>query len=210
MMFQDRTEAGKKLATVLQEYEGQEDCVVVGLARGGVVVAAEVAQALGLPLDVIIVRKIGAPDNEELALGAVAEEGAGVFNDHLIALLGVSEQYLRKETERQKEIIKQRKLAYFRGKSSPTLSKKTVILVDDGIATGASMKVAIESVRGQKAAKIVLAIPVAPPDTIEEMTLLVDEVFCLSKPESFGAVGKFYREFAQVSDKEVISILQNK
>ncbi len=175
MIFQNRREAGKKLAEELGVLKDQKDVIVAGLARGGVVIAAEIASHFGWPLDLIIVRKIGAPDNEELALGAVAEEGKGIFNDELITLLGVSKEYLRKEAERQKEEIKAWKARFLKEHVFLSFEGKVVILVDDGIATGASMKVAIESARAKGAAKVILAVPVAAQDAFEQLSKLADE-----------------------------------
>lgn len=208
MIFQDRVDAGNKLGDELAQYANKKEVVVLGLARGGIVIAAAVANKLKVPFDVVVVRKIGAPDNEELALGAVSEEGEGVFNENLISMLGVSKEYLLKAIEKQKEIVKERKRRYLEGRSSIDCKGKTVILVDDGIATGASMKVAIESVHAQNAGKIVLAVPVAAPDSLQEMEGLVDEVVCLHKPTLFQAVGGFYKDFAQVSDEEVKDYLK--
>ncbi len=210
MIFQNRTEAGKELAKKLSSYLGKEEVIAVGLARGGVVVAASVAETLNISFDVMIVRKIGAPDNPELALGAIAEKGRGVFNDELIALLGVSKEYLKKETEKQREIVKSRKQLYMKGREVVGFTGKTILLVDDGIATGASMKVSIESAREQNAGKIVVAVPVAPPETIDAMALLVDEVVCLFQPSSFLAVGAFYKEFGQVTDEEIVELIRKK
>lgn len=206
MIFLDRVDAGKQLSSKLEHYR-DSNSVVVGLVRGGVVVAAEVARALGLPLDVMIVKKIGAPENEELALGAVSEEGIGVFNDHLIAMLGVSKEYLRKEIERQKERIKQVKMGYLKGHLPIDFAGKTVILVDDGIATGASMKVAIQAAKARQASRIVLAVPVSAADSLKELSESVDEGLCLYAPSTFYAVGAFYKDFPQVSDEQVISLL---
>lgn len=207
MLFHDRRDAGKQLAVRLQGYKNQKEAIVLGLARGGMVTADEVASALGLPLNVVVVRKIGAPNNEELALGAIAEIGEGVFNEQLIGLLGVSPSYLQREVARQKKILAER-LALYRGKApAPDLKGKTVILVDDGIATGASMRVAIESLLSAEIEKLVLAVPVAAPDSLRKLESLVDEVVCLSKPTFFEAVGAFYRVFDQVSDDEIIALL---
>ncbi len=203
-------EAGKELAKQLASYQDSKDAIAVGLARGGVVVAVALARALNISLDVIVVRKIGAPDNPELALGAIAEKGRGAFNDELIALLGVSKEYIKKETERQREIVKMRKELYLQGRKNQDFTGKTVLLVDDGIATGASMKVAIESVKEQNAGKIVVATPVAPPEARQAIALLVDEVVCLSEPSRFPAVGAFYKEFGQVSDEEIINLIRTK
>ncbi|MGE3533690.1 MAG: phosphoribosyltransferase [Parachlamydiales bacterium] len=207
MLFSDRHDAGKQLALQLKKYEARNDIVVLGLSRGGVVTAFEVAVFLKAPLNVVVVRKIGAPGNPELALGAVAEHGEGVFNEHLIGLLGVSREYLASEVERQKMVVKQR-LALYRGNTeAPEIKGKTVILVDDGIATGASMRAAIKSVRASKAKKIVLAVPVASPDSLLKIEKEVDEVVCLDAPAFFEAVGSFYRLFDQTTDDEIIRLL---
>jgi|HubBroStandDraft_4_1064222.scaffolds.fasta_scaffold122250_2 putative phosphoribosyl transferase len=209
MLFKDRRDAGKQLAQRLSRYKDQKDLIVLGLARGGMVTAHELASHLHLPLNVIVVRKIGAPNNEELALGAIAEHGEGIFNEHLITILGIPRDELQKEVERQTKILKER-LNLYRGESpAPSLKEKTVILVDDGIATGASMRVAIQSVRDAGAKKIVLAVPVAAPDSLHKIQKEVDEVVCLSSPIFFEAVGAFYRMFEQTSDDEVIHLLAN-
>ena len=207
MLFKDRREAGSQLASKLTQYQGLKNVIVLGLARGGVVTAAEVADALHAPLNVIVVRKIGAPDNEELALGAIAEHGEGIFNEELIGLLGVSPHYLQREVERQKLILKSR-LDLYRGSApAPELKGKVVILVDDGIATGASMRVAIQSLRQAGVKKLVMAVPVAAPDSLERIAQEVDETVCLASPHQFGAVGFFYRSFEQTSDEEVVRLL---
>lgn len=207
MLFKDRRDAGRQLLPLLGKYKNQQDVIILGLARGGVVTAYEVALGLNVPLNVIVVRKIGAPGNEELALGAIAEHGEGTFNEQLIGILGVSQDYLKKEVARQKKILKER-LDLYRGNSpAPIIKGKTVILVDDGIATGASMRVAIKSVRDAGAIKIVLAVPVAAPDSLRKIQKDVDEVVCLSSPAFFEAVGGFYRAFEQTSDDEVIHLL---
>jgi len=209
MLFKDRRDAGKQLLPPLDKYKNQQDVIVLGLARGGVVTAYEVASGLNVPLNVIVVRKIGAPGNEELALGAIAEHGEGIFNEQLIGILSVPQDYLKKEVARQKKILKER-LDLYRGSSPiPIIHGKTVILVDDGIATGASMRVAIQSVRDAGAKKIVLAVPVAAPDSLRKIQKEVDEVVCLSSPVFFEAVGGFYRAFEQTSDEEVIHLLAN-
>ncbi len=208
MIFQDRRDAGKQLSLKLQ-YLRDENCVVVGLVRGGVVVAAEIAKALSLPLDVMVVKKVGAPENEELALGAVSEEGIGVFNDHLISLLGVSNEYLRKEVERQKERIRQAKKGYLKGHTPIDFTGKVVVLVDDGIATGASMKVAIQAAKAKGAGRVVLAVPVAAADSLKVLSREVDEVVCLYAPTTFYAVGAFYKNFPQVTDDEVMRTFRN-
>lgn len=208
MIFHNRIDAGEKLSVELSKYRDNKDVVVLGLVRGGVVVADCIAKALHVPLDVVIVRKVGAPDNPELALGAVSDKGKGVFNEDLIHMLGVSKEYLRKEIEKEKAELASRKELFLQGREPLSIEGKIAILVDDGIATGASMKVAIESVRAQKAKKIVVAVPVAAPESLKEISPLVDEIVCLSKPPRFPAVGTFYRDFDQVRDKEVIEILR--
>lgn len=209
MIFQNRNDAGNKLAQELSAYSNKDNVIVLGLARGGVVVADCIAKVLHVPLDVVIVRKVGAPDNPELALGAVTEEGEGIFNEDLIAMLGVSREYLDAEVEKEKEEVKARKKLFLKGKKPVSIEGKIVLLVDDGIATGASMKVAIESVRSQKAQKVVVVVPVAAPESLREISKLADEVVCLSEPPNFPAVGAFYREFTQVSDRQVSEILQS-
>lgn len=210
MLFKDRQDAGRQLALQLQKYKNQSDAIVLGLARGGVVTAAEIAAKLSLPLNVLLVRKIGAPGNEELAIGAISEYGEGIFNDHLIGLLGVPSDYLKKETEKQRRILKERLIRY-RGSETPLdLKNKTAILVDDGIATGASMRVAIASIRHARAKKIVVAVPVASQDALKKIAKESDETVCLSTPAFFESVGSFYRMFDQTSDEDVIRLLFTK
>ncbi|MBS0621044.1 MAG: phosphoribosyltransferase [Verrucomicrobia bacterium] len=206
-LFQDRSDAGRQLSQALKEKSIDKGALVVGLARGGVIVAEVIAKELALSLDVMLVRKIGAPGNEELALGAIGEGGEGVFNRELISLLGVTPAALEEEVMRQKEILEKR-LALYRGRKKKSDWKgKFVILVDDGIATGSSMQVAIHVLRGFGASKILLAVPVAAPDSLERLRPFVDEVICLFSPEGFHAVGAYYAQFDQVSDQEVISSL---
>ena len=207
MLFNDRNDAGKKLGEKLQGYKNASSTVVLGLVRGGVVVAAEVAASLGLPLNVVVVRKLGAPHNEELAIGAITDKGEGFFNEDLMGILGVSREYLSKEMERQRKSAKERVEIYRGHFPAPDIKNKTVILVDDGIATGASFRAAIRSVRKEGAKKIVLAVPVAAPDALEMLKKEVDEVVCLSSPVFFEAVGAFYKHFNQTTDEEIISLL---
>ncbi len=207
MLFKDRSDAGRQLVPLLQSYKEQENTLVLGLARGGVVTAFEIAKALNLPLGIVVVRKVGAPGNEELALGAVTEKGEGIFNDHLITLLGVSKDYLKRQIEKEKQVAKMRLELYLGKRPLPSVKGKTVILVDDGIATGASMRVAIHSLRSQGAKKIVLAVPVAAPDSLKKIEKEVDEVHCLQSPSYFEAVGSFYKKFDQTADEEIIRLL---
>lgn len=207
-LFSTREEAGLKLAEKLTRYQHHKDVVVLGLARGGVVVAHALARKLSLPLDVIVVRKIGAPGQEELAIGAIVETGEGIFNTHIIEALTVSKEYMVQAIAEQQQLIEQRLKLYRAGAKALSLEGKIVIVTDDGIATGASMRVAIASIRSRKAKKIILAVPVAPPETIEKFKCEADEVICLFAPANFRAVGQFYRSFEQVSDDEIITLLQ--
>lgn len=210
MIFKDRQDAGIQLAAKLKNFQDQADTIVMGLARGGVIVAYEIAKALHLPLGVSVVRKVGAPGNEELALGAVTATGQGVFNDHLISMLGVSKEFLKKQVEKEKEKAKARTELYQGARQPPSIKGKTVILVDDGIATGASVRAAIVSLKTEGAAKIILAVPVAALDALNMISKEVDQIYCLYQPSIFEAVGFFYKRFEQVEDAEIIQILKKK
>jgi putative phosphoribosyl transferase len=166
-----------------------------------------IAKNLNLPLDIIIPRKIGAPDNPELAIGAVAEDGTTILDQNLIKYLGVSPKYIIEETERQKQEIRRRLKLYRQNISYPDLKGLDVIVVDDGIATGSTMKAALASVKNRGAASITVAVPVGPPSTIEELEKMADRVVCIYTPEFFQAIGEFYRDFNQTSDEEVIGLL---
>jgi len=207
MFFNDRHDAGNQLASRLLAYKGKKDAVVLGLARGGVVVANALARALSLPLSVVVVRKIGAPGNAELSLGAVTDSGEAIYNHYLVQALGVSSEYLKRVTEQEALRAKTRAKIYFTHLSPPSLKDKIAILVDDGIATGASMRAAIHAIKKQGVCKVVLAVPVAAPDSLAELSKEVEEVVCLHAPSFFGAVGAFYREFTQCTDEEVIELL---
>jgi len=205
--FKDREDAAEKLAKQLLDYRNKSP-VVLAIPRGGVVVAYEVAKELNAPLDLIIPRKIGAPSDPELAIGAVTEDGTTIINQQLVTILGVSTEYVELEKKRQIQEIK-RRVSLYRGDAVPqSLEGKTVIIVDDGIATGFTMKAAIHSVRKQKPSSIVVAVPVGPPDTVEEMKKEVDKVICLITHEPFFAIGQFYSDFGQVSDEKVIQLMK--
>jgi len=207
MRFRDRREAGQLLAKQLGFIKGREGVIVLGIPRGGVVVAHEVAQAIGAPLDVYITRKIGAPYNPELAIGAVASDGGMVLDRDLIQQLGVPEDYVEKETERQRQEIERRTREY-RGDRPPLqLAGKTVVVVDDGVATGATTMATLRALKEQEPKELVLAVPVGPPDTIRELGKEADRVICLSTPRLFWAVGAFYAVFDQTSDAEVKQLL---
>lgn len=208
MQFRDRQEAGRALAKELAFLRGKPDVVVLAIPRGGVVVGYEVAKALEAPLDVYITRKIGAPYNAELAMGAVASDGSIFLDQELIKRLGVSADYLEKEIERQRQEIA-RRLQRYRGNRPPIdLTDKRVVLVDDGVATGATTLASIHALRKQPLAELILAIPVSPPDVIANLRKEVDRCVCLSTPEPFWAVGAFYLVFDQTSDEEVIHLLR--
>ena len=207
-MFNDRSDAGIQLASRLKEYKDKKGVLVLALPRGGVVTGYEIARHLNAPLDIVIVRKIGFPGQPELAIGAVSETGTVVLNDYIISGYGVSKEYIETEVSRQKEEISRRVKLYRKGKWLSGLEGKTVILVDDGIATGATMKVAIATLREEKLNKLVVALPVAPSSVAEEIEKMVDEFICIETPLDFMAVGSYYYDFTQVSDKEVVEILR--
>ncbi|NIN69356.1 MAG: phosphoribosyltransferase [Anaerolineae bacterium] len=209
MLFKDRREAGKALAQELAPFKGQDDVIVLGIPRGGVVVGHEVAEALDLPLDVYITRKIGAPRNPELAIGAVASDGTLILDHELANRLGVPQDYIDRESERQTQEIKRRTSEYRGERPDLELKGKVVILADDGVATGATTLATIKAIRAQDPAKLVLAVPVGPRDTIERLKREVDELYCLHAPEIFWAVGAFYNVFDQTSDEEVKTLLQS-
>jgi putative phosphoribosyl transferase len=207
MRFRDRGEAGQLLAEELDFLKDKEDVVVLGIPRGGVVVAYEVAQAIGAPLDVYITRKIGAPYNPELAIGAVASDGRTVLDHDLVRQLGVPKDYVEEETERQRREIERRAREY-RGDRPPLdLAGKTVVVVDDGVATGATTMATLRALQKQEPKELILAIPVGPPDTVKQLGEEADRVICLSTPRLFWAVGAFYAVFDQTQDEEVKRLL---
>ncbi len=197
------------LAKALKEYKGC-DVVVLAVPRGGVVVGYYVAKELGCPLDVIVPRKLGAPFQPELAIGAVAEDGTTVLNEDLVNSMGVSQQYIEKKVKEEVAEIKRRISLYRSGKEAIPVKDKIVVLVDDGLATGATIKAAISYVKKLGPKALVVAVPVAPPETIRSLRQEVDKVICLSTPEPFYAIGQFYEEFEQVEDEEVIRLLSVK
>lgn len=208
MIFKDREDAGLKLAKVLQQYAHRPNTIIIALPRGGVVVGFEVARALDLPLDIICPRKIGAPFNPELAIGAVTETGEGIYNQELIQELGISQVYLQKEVEKEKKAAQWRLEHYRKGLSPRNLKDKNVIIIDDGLATGSTMLAAIQSVRMEKAKEIIVAVPVAPPQTLNRLRKEVSQAVCLVVPTAFYSVGEFYDFFNQITDDEVINLLQ--
>jgi len=206
-MFRDRRDAGRQLSERLRHYKDREGVLVLALPRGGAVTGKEVARAISAPLDVLIVRKLGYPGQEELAIGAISETGATVFNQRVISH-GVSEKYIEEAISVQKKEIDRRINLYRGGKRLENLEGKIIILVDDGVATGATMKAAIATLNREKIGKLVVAVPVAPPETAEEFREVADELVCLITPEDFMAVGGYYQDFTQVTDDEVAEILK--
>jgi erythromycin esterase-like protein/predicted phosphoribosyltransferase len=206
-LFRDRRDAGRVLAEKLAAYANRPDVIVLALPRGGVPVAHEVARRLVAPMDVFVVRKLGVPGHEELAMGAVATGGVRVLNDQLVERLGIPEQMIDAVAARERQELARRERLYRGGRPPPDLRGRTVILVDDGLATGATMFAAIEALRKLNPARIVVAVPTASPDTCEEMKKKADEVICAITPEPFHAVGRWYRDFSQTTDEEVAALL---
>jgi putative phosphoribosyl transferase len=201
--FRDRTEAGRLLAKKLGKYANRKDLLILALPRGGVPVAFEVANTLNAPLDVFVVRKLGVPGEEELAMGAIATGGVRVLNDDVIVRAWISNEVIEAVSERERNELRRRELAY-RGHAAPLQAGgKTIILVDDGVATGSTMRAAIAALRQQCPAKVVVAIPTAPPSSTHELRTLADEVVAVITPERFYAVGQWYAIFGQTSDDEV-------
>ena len=205
--FRDRAEAGRYLATKLEHYRGRTDLLVLALPRGGVPVGFEVAASLHAPLDVFIVRKLGLPGHEELAIGAIATGGAKVFDRYLMGELGISEEDLFPVVAREERELERREIEY-RGSEPPvSVAGRTAILVDDGLATGYTMRAAVAALKQEGATQIVVAVPIAPPETCDSFRAEVDEIVCAVTPEPFIAVGLWYKDFSQTSDEEVSDLL---
>ncbi len=209
MLFQNRTDAGRRLAQALTKYKGRHP-VVLALPRGGVPVAAEVAAALDAPLDLVLVRKIGVPSQPELAMGAVTdgEQPTIVRNSEVIELCGIGERQFDAVCKEELAEIERRRQRYVGDRARSEVKGQVVMIVDDGIATGATTLAAIQAVRSRNPKELVLAVPVAPLDTVKKLHSEVDALVCLDTPEDFGAIGYFYRDFRQVSDEEVVAILK--
>ncbi len=207
-MFRDRRDAGRRLAAALRSYRDDPNVVVVGLPRGGVPVAREVAVALGAPLDVIIVRKLGVPSQPELAMGAVGEDGARVIDDDLVRRAGVSTDQLAAIEERERREVELRARRFRPGRGSHSLAGRTVVVVDDGVATGSTALAACAVAKAAGASRVVLAVPVAPSDWESRLAGAADDYVAVETPRRFGAVGNFYRDFTQTTDEEVIDHLR--
>ena len=207
MLFRDRVDAGKSLAKLLSGYADRDDVLVLGLPRGGVIVAHEIAAALHVPLDVFLVRKLGVPGAEELAMGAIASGGIRVLDSSLIRALQISREAVEHVTREEERELKRREKSYRAGRQPLDVAGKTVILVDDGLATGFTMRAAISAVKRLDPRSVVVAVPVAPHSTLEGLLSDVDEVVCIATPDPFESVGRFYDRFDQTSDEEVRGLL---
>lgn len=205
-MFRNRTEAGAELAALLRERDVEAD-IVLAVPRGGLPVGRAVADELGVPLDIVAARKLGAPANPELAIGAVAADGTLWVNDSLVDTIGVGDEYIERKRVAEAEVAADKLERYRRGRPPLDLAGKRVVVVDDGVATGATTIACLRQVRSAGAEKTVLAVPVAPPETVSRLRDEADEVICVETPAYFGAVGSFYRDFGQVSDVEAMGYL---
>ncbi len=206
--FRDRREAGQELAQELSDYAGRDDIVVLGLPRGGVPVAFEVAKALKAPLDVFVVRKLGVPQNPELAMGAMASGGVRVLNEDVVGRMGISEETIERVADKEREKLEKREEIYRGARPGVALGEKTVLLVDDGLATGATMRAAVRALREHEPEKILVAVPTAPAETCADFEDEADEVICLTTPRPFFGVGGAYDVFSQTSNEEVRRLLE--
>lgn len=207
-IFRDRREAGRELARRLQKYAGRQDLLVLGVPRGGVPVAFEVASALKAPLDIFVSRKLGVPGQEELAFGAVARGGTRILDEEIVNAVGLSEEEIERIAARENQELARREQVFRAGRPPLDAEGKTVVLLDDGIATGASIRVAIAALRQRRPAEIVIAAPVVPRATSERLRREADDVIAVHTPKSFYAIGEFYDDFSQVTDEEVIELLR--
>jgi predicted phosphoribosyltransferase len=207
MLFQDRREAGRVLAEKLRAYADRPDLLVLALPRGGVPVAFEVAEALHAPLDVFLVRKLGLPGQEELAMGAIATGGVLVLNEDLVEALDIPEGVIREVAREEQRELERRERAFRDDRPAPDVRGRTVILIDDGLATGSTMRAAVAALRKMDPHRIVVAVPVAAPETCDEFRDEVDDIVCAETPEPFYGVGRWYEDFTQTSDEEVRELL---
>jgi putative phosphoribosyl transferase len=207
MIYRDRIDAGKQLALRLSEYANRDDVMVLALPRGGVPVAYEVARVLHAPLDIFLVRKLGVPGHEELAMGAISTGGVRVINADVVDYLRIPARVIDAVVETELRELERREQLYRGARTEPDVSGKTIILVDDGLATGSTMRAAVEALRQQNPARIVVAVPVSAPETCDEYRMGVDEIICAQTPEPFMGVGMWYRDFSQTTDAEVRDLL---
>ena len=208
MLFRDRADACRVLAQRLKAYANRADVLVLALPRGGVPVAFEVAEALDAPLDIFIVRKLGVPGHEELAMGALATGGVRVVNDDVVSQLGLSDAVIDAVAAQEERELERRERAYRGARAAPDVRGRTVILVDDGLATGATMRAAAAALRKQQPARLIVAVPVAASQTCDDLRTEVDEIVCGATPEPFLGVGRWYRDFSQTTDEEVRLLLE--
>ncbi len=206
--YQDRVQAGKYLAERLQQYANDPDAVVLGLPRGGVVVAFEVARKLQLPLDIFVVRKLGVPGYEELAMGAIASGGVRVMNEDVLRMINISQDKIEAAVKREEKELERREKAYRENRPALELKSKTIILIDDGLATGATMRAAVSALHKKHPRKIIIAVPVASPETCADFRSKVDDLVCAMTPAYFHAVGEWYEDFPQNTDEEVQQLLR--
>lgn len=207
MVFEDRRDAGRRLARELRGYASEPDLLVLALPRGGVPVAHEVAKALDAPLDVFLVRKLGVPGNEEFAMGAIATGGVRIINEYVVRQLGLSTETLASVAAREQRELERRESVYRGDAPEPDVAGKTIILVDDGLATGATMRVAVRALKAKGPRKVVAAVPTGSAEACDLLALEADELICLDSPVNFGGVGAWYRDFSQTSDAEVLDLL---
>jgi predicted phosphoribosyltransferase len=206
-IFRDRTDAGQKLAQTLMKYRDRPDVIILALPRGGVPVAFEVAKALNVVMDILLVRKLGVPGHEELAMGAIASGGVRILNEDVVRILHLSDDVIDLATARELNELERRERAYRGDRPRPNLRDRIAIIIDDGLATGASMRAAINALRLQQPKRIVVAVPTASPETCETFEQEVDEIICATTPQPFMGVGMWYRDFGQVTDQEVRELL---
>jgi putative phosphoribosyl transferase len=206
--FVDRRDAGRVLALRLAKYANSDDVIVLALPRGGVPVAYEVASALGAPMDVFLVRKLGTPGHRELAMGAIASGGVRVLNDDVVRWYGIPEAAIERVAREEEQELQRRERAYRDDLPAPDLANRTVILIDDGLATGSTMRAAAQAMRLHHPSRVVIAVPVGAPQTCTELAAVADEVICARMPEPFSAVGQWYLNFNQTGDEEVRDLLQ--
>ena len=207
MLFKDRRQAGEKLAELLKQYKGQQP-LILAVPRGGVAVAEPVWEAIGGEMDLIITRKLGAPYQPELAVGAVSSDGFVMVNENLISRLNITEDFVKEVAEKEQEEINRRLELYRGSRPLPEVNQRLVILIDDGVATGYTLLAALRSLREKKPARLVLAVPVGPPDTFDKLEKEVDELVYVKAPDNFAAVGQFYRNFNQASDRDVVEVME--
>ena len=210
MYFRNRTEAGHLLARLLETYKNRSDVLVLALPRGGVPVGYEVATELNAPLDVFIVRKLGVPGHEELAMGAIASSGIRILNEDIVRQLGISNAAIEAATEREQQELERREHLYRGDRAPVSIRDRVVIVVDDGLATGSTMKAALEAIRRQEPSRLIVAVPTAPSETCEDLRRFADEVVCALTPEPFYAVGGSYGNFEQTTDEEVRDLINRR